>query len=364
MSFSKSFEMSVNADLGARTSAGHREDCDKKAVPSTPNFEMEALDVETAHKKDCPPRFSTIFGDPSPTAAPVQASRRDFESYPAPRRTSGVRVPTAVIVVIGMILLLETTALFAFALIGLYNSFPAQLLPTHQQPAINISPNFVIGRASDVQMQTVTVISTVSSPASPSRTSISTTSSSSVDSSSSSSTSSISTSSASTEAAAALAADLLGAFHFTASSSSSITAVPGVATSTEILSEIAPPRSTISSVKLVTIDPAGSTIAPRPTVTSTLVIDAPQAPAVTSSIAARSESSASDVVVADSSPSTPASIIPSTLQTSVLSTGAPPPSTPPSAVAPASKTVSTSTSTKAAGKVCIGGSGAVQPVCF
>ncbi|KAK4553014.1 hypothetical protein LTR86_009938 [Recurvomyces mirabilis] len=356
-SFSNSFEKNVNAEMDISDNSGHQYGSEKKPRPSSSHYDAEEVDAEMAQKKDSPPRFSTIFGVPTPDPAP--AATREFESYPVPRPKSGVRVPMAVIFVVGIILLFETTALFAYTVIGLYNSLPARLVRSdcvcHDQvPTVNIAPNFVIGQASEVQTQTVTIAGSLPDSLTSSKTSTI-----------SSTASSTTVANASSQAAAGLASDLLGILHTTATASSSTKPVPGVATSTEVLSQIPPPRSTVSSVTIITVDPSGATIAPRPTVTSTTVINAPAAAASTS-LAARSESSGTEVIPASPSSSTLGSA-PSTLQTSVVSTAAPPASTTdaPSADAVSSSPSSPSTtSAQKTGKVCIGGAGAVQQDCF
>ncbi|KAK3670098.1 hypothetical protein LTR78_010038 [Recurvomyces mirabilis] len=313
-SFSNSFEKRVNAEMDISDHSDDQYGSEKKPKPSSAHYDAEEVDAEVAQKKDDPPRFSTIFG--VPTTDPAPAPAREFESYPAPRPKSGVRVPMAVVVVVGIILLFETTALFAFTVIGLYNSLPARLVGSNcvchdQIPTVNIAPNFVIGQASGVQTQTVTVAGSLSDLTIPPKTSTTL-----------STASSTTAANASSQAAAGLASDLLGILHTTPTASSSTKLVPGVATSTEILSQIPPPRSTVSSVTRITVDPSGATIAPRPTVTSTTVIDA-LAAAGSTSLAARSESSNTEVTLPSPSSSTlgPA---PSTLQTSLVSIVAPP----------------------------------------
>ncbi|KAK0951376.1 hypothetical protein LTR91_025027 [Friedmanniomyces endolithicus] len=107
--------------------------------------------------------------------------------------------------------------------------------------------------------------------------------------------------------------------------SSSATHTPGVATSTMILSQMPPPQETINSVKLVTVDPSGSTLPARPTVTATTVIDPLQAAAASSANAA-AKSSIEAAMAGLAAALTPHAIASSTTSaTSAASTTAPAP---------------------------------------
>jgi len=366
MPFKQIFERRVNSDMqssnGGSQAAVANEEADAEKRRSTPVLDPEADDVEYSEKKDQPPRFSTLFGV-APPQPPV------FESYPHPKRNSGIDMPLPLFVVFAVILLfIESTLLFAYTVIGLYNNLPTQLVPStaalcncdnNRHPAINIAPNFVMPQAQALVTQTVTVAR--DGPLGDTLPTISTISSSSTTSlisGSKSSTSSIGTSTP----GAAIASDLLGLFGSlalpssmttTTSSSSTkvVTADPGAATSTLILSEIPPPRSTVNSVQLITVDASGSTLQPQSTVTSTAVFDASQAAAV-AQFSAAAESSIQAAMSSISAALVAKPIVPSstTFLTSITSTSTPlppPPATaappPPASVIPPSPTTSTRT---------------------
>ncbi|KAK3114289.1 hypothetical protein LTR53_007539 [Teratosphaeriaceae sp. CCFEE 6253] len=266
MPFGQHFEKRVNT--GMQEDIDHSGDAgvSKTGCPRTPEFTAEVADADMSEKKDRPPRFSTLFGAAPPTPT------RNFESYPSPARKSGIWLPTSLFVLFAVVLLFESTLLFAYTVIGLYHNLPAGLISTMpqgcnceaRQPTVNIAPNIVMPQAQAAVTHTITVSGEgVLSNVLPTILA--------------SSTNTIDTSSQ----AAAIASNVLGMLSIaTASSShstSAVASVTGATTSTLILSVVPPPRSTVNSVKLVTVNPAGSTLPPRPTVTQTTVVDASQA---------------------------------------------------------------------------------------
>ncbi|KAK4540260.1 hypothetical protein LTR36_009665 [Oleoguttula mirabilis] len=280
MPFKNVFERRVNENMqeaeAGRAPPPEVVDADmemkKQIQPPSPDKEAQAQDGDWSDKKDQPPRFSTLF-----SAAPPQPPRQ-FESYPEPKRKSGVFLPTPVFTIIAVILLFESTVLFAYTVIGLYNNLPVRLVPgaavcacegIDRQPTVNIAPNFIMPQAQ--APQTVTVFGTGSLPdlLPPST---STTSSSIL----STSTSSSSMSSvAATSQAAAAASDILGMLTglatatATPSSSRSVAVVTVTPASTVILSEVQPTPSAVKSTLLLTVNAAGSTLSPDPTTTAT-----------------------------------------------------------------------------------------------
>jgi hypothetical protein len=126
------------------------EDADMKKLDEKKAREYEEEeDIELSEKKDRPPRFSTLF---EPTAPP-----QIVERYIQPKKKSGVYIPTPLFVVLAIVLLFESTLLFAYTLIGLYNNLPNGVLPfggsssaitegcnCADRGSINISPNFIM----------------------------------------------------------------------------------------------------------------------------------------------------------------------------------------------------------------------------
>ncbi|KAK5113874.1 hypothetical protein LTR85_010407 [Meristemomyces frigidus] len=316
--------------------------------PPTPDIEAEAQDHEWTEKKDHPPRFSTLF------SAPVPQPPRQFESYPEPKRKSGVFLPTPLFIILAVILLFESTVLFAYTVIGLYNNLPSRLVPgaagcacegIDRQPMVNIAPNFVVPQAPAAVTQTVTMVGEGSLPDTLSTsTSMTAGSISSSTSAESSSTSSVDN----TSQAAAAASNILGMFGTlkssttTSSSSSHIAVVTVTPTSTEILSEVQPTPSTVQSTLLLTVNAAGSTLSPDSTALSTSAIDAAQTTA-----SASSGNAASSLAAEPSS---------TTLVTSAISTLSPPATTAaPTSVSPPPLTSSPSTTSHSTHKICFGG---------
>ncbi|TKA77595.1 hypothetical protein B0A55_03142 [Friedmanniomyces simplex] len=323
-------EKRANSDMQEENSDDQYAQEPREERMPTPQLDAETEDADMSEKKDRPPRFSTLFG-----VAPTLPAR-EFESYPEPQRKSGIWMPTPLFVLFAVILLFESTLLFAYAIIGLYSNLglvpsgPASCNCESNRPAINIAPNFVMPQAQAPIMQTTTVTvlgngllsDLLPAPTIPPSSGITM----------STSTGSSTTADSSPQAAA-IASNVLGMLNSIATApssmtgSTSITRVPGVATSTMILSQIPPPQSTVNSVKLVTVNPSGSTILARPTVTATTVIDPSQA-AAANSASAVAQSSVETAFAGLAKALTP-HVIPSstTFATSVASTTAPPATT-------------------------------------
>ncbi|KAI7554999.1 hypothetical protein KC331_g162 [Hortaea werneckii] len=285
MPFRKTFERRVNEEMQDNAEAGPAPrpepmdpypDSKKPISPSTPDIEAE--DIEWSEKKDQPPRFSTLFGVTPPPAD------REPENLPVPPRrqpTRGVTLSKPIFVGIVVILLFESTLLFAYTVIGLYKNAPAGIFPgmgasvgcrceEAPQPAINIAPNFMVPQSQSEARETVTV-TTHPSPAPESTISTSTTSTT-----TSSTTSTSTTSSDPASQAAAVIASMLGKLSTSTSSPPTTTAstTSSPIKSTTIITET-PSQSTVRSTKLVTVNAEGSTLpsSPQSTVTSTKLVD-------------------------------------------------------------------------------------------
>ncbi|PPJ51664.1 hypothetical protein CBER1_08763 [Cercospora berteroae] len=272
MSFSNHFEKKVNEEMMHEDGQPGRapaemEDADMALKKNgDPSSQMDGHDSHD--KKDYPPRFSTLFGvaPPAPPPPPPHTPREYVREHdPEPKRRSGVHMPLALFIVLMITLFFESTIIFAYTIIGLYNNAPARLFPwagqgtavaatcgssSQQQPAINIAPNFVMpGRAGAEQQHVTTELITITATPSTS---------------SSSTSISTSTTNASSQAAAMASdiADILGSLGLGGASwttSSSIALVT-----------VKPTQSTVTSVTLITETPPG------PTVTQTTVVDAPK----------------------------------------------------------------------------------------
>lgn len=271
-SFGQTFEAKVNDNMNEETQESASQDRKGKmpARSSSPSMAEDGeFSEKVAMKEDghhqLPPRFSAIFDTKLPTT-PTKA----FESYPQqPARRSGIYIPKAVFWALLTIFLFETAALFAYTVIGLVNSMPPRLLPStgasavvsgcdcHAQP-INISPNFFMPQAPQAPVVESSTLST-----SPTTSTTST--------SSSSSTSSTSTSSQVVGVNASQLADIMKSVGMIKASSSS------THTPTTRVTTITPPGPTIRSTTLLTVDESGSPVKPRPTVTSTKVLDPSEA---------------------------------------------------------------------------------------
>ncbi len=114
----------------------------------------EEVDIEISAKKERPPRFSTLF---EPTSTTPQVIERYIEA-PEKRRRAGVYLPIPVFVVLALVLFFESTLLFAYTMIGLYNNAPRGLLPfggsatvgcecAGSGAGVNIAPNFYMAGA-------------------------------------------------------------------------------------------------------------------------------------------------------------------------------------------------------------------------
>ncbi|KAI5358525.1 hypothetical protein Slin15195_G109730 [Septoria linicola] len=298
MSFGSSFEKKFNEDMHDEGQPGRapaeEEDADmamKKKGRASPHL---GIDVQEFHdKKDQPPRFSTLFGakastppsHPQPPRTPREYVR---EHYPEPRRKSGIYMPLPLFILLVAVIFFESTIIFAYTIIGLYNNAPSRLFPwagqgtaavsstscdclgltpaqqqqQQQPPAINIAPNFVLPQGHpDAVTELITITAT---PSISSSTSTST------------STSSSSSSSSSTpnpsSAAAAMASDIASLLGGLNKSPSATTTSAGIA-----LVTVGPEQSTVTSVKMVTKDASGNVISPgpTPTVTQTTFVDPP-----------------------------------------------------------------------------------------
>ncbi|KAM3414954.1 hypothetical protein BST61_g10092 [Cercospora zeina] len=274
MSFSTHFEKKVNEDMHEEGQPGRAptEVVDADMALKKNGYPSSQFDGQESHdKKDYPPRFSTLFGaaPPAPPPPPPSPPREYVRGYyPEPQKRSGIHMPLALFIVLMITLFFESTIIFAYTIIGLYNNAPARLFPwagqgqgsavaavchSSQQPAINIAPNFVLPAQGEAEHMTELVTIT----ASPSTTSTSTTSS-----------TSTSTGNESSQAAAMASeiAGILGSLGLgSATTSSSIALVT-----------VKPTQSTVTSVTLITEDASGNVLS-RPTVTLTTFVDAPTA---------------------------------------------------------------------------------------
>ncbi|KXT06288.1 hypothetical protein AC578_9133 [Pseudocercospora eumusae] len=266
MHFKETFEKSLNDNMHdnddgqpGRAPPTEATDADmdiKKKGYSSPQPDVQ--DHELSEKKDHPPRFSTLFG---PTPAPTpQPPPREYvrEYYPEPKRKSGVFIPMPLFIIFAIILFFESTILFAYTVIGLYNNAPSRLFPWagagvasttavcehHQPPSIVNAPNFIVpGQGQAQGTEIITQFVTIS----PTQTSTST-----------------STSSSSIDTAAAITdiAGILGSLKSSTTSSKS---------GKVAIVTVAPERSTATSIKLITEDASGNVVSaqPTPTVTAT-----------------------------------------------------------------------------------------------
>lgn len=182
MPFQQTFEEEVNANMASSptiaSSSKHNDafyaySQDTKQRPSSTyasdkdSGEEEAVDMDLHHKKDHPPRFSTLFTQQQPQPQPQPAVPAPLpqpvylEPYPPPKtRKSGIYIPTPLFVLLISILFFESTLLFAYTIIGLYGNMPQPLLAMTgmsntqtnnltpqacENRAVNISPNFYVG---------------------------------------------------------------------------------------------------------------------------------------------------------------------------------------------------------------------------
>lgn len=257
-------------------------DDDIKKRPLSPRakslYEAEDLDLSSKDEKSLPPRFSTLFdtAKPPPTPRVVECCHRES------KKRAGVYLSTPVFVLIIVALLFESTLLFAYTVIGLYQNLPSGLLAVtgapgpamgdgcrceERQGAINFSPNFVfrekggeiLGQLSVVE--SMTAIESSPQPSPPTSTTPSPT------------TSSTTTTTAASTANAAAASHLLSLFSdldvppstSPSPSISIVTATPGVVHSTII----------VTSVTGIGGGGAETEAEARPTVTSVRIVDGP-----------------------------------------------------------------------------------------
>lgn len=251
MPFSQNFEAQVNSNMSPETQASSSSS--KGPVPVSSPDPMEAIDREFSEKaamKDQsqpPPRFSTIFDTKMP-ASPTRA----FESYPAqPIRKSGINIAKPVFWAVFAILLFETAVLFAYTVIGLMNNLPTHIVRTNSAGAvvagcdcntqpINISPNFFPPQGAQAPVVGTTTLSTA--------------------------TTTTATETASSSTSPLVLVDIMKSVSEMLASKSSVSE-PSTSVTT-----VTPPGPTVRSTLLLTVDPSGSTIKPRPTVTSTKLV--------------------------------------------------------------------------------------------
>lgn len=254
-SFNQNFEAHVNENMNEDTQPSSSQDHKGKMPARSPSPSMaedgefnEKMAMKDRGQEQLPPRFSTIFQTKLPTT-PTKA----FESYPQySNRHSGIYVPKAVFWALLAIFLFETAALFAYTVIGLVSNMPSRLPPNtavvsgcdcSAQP-INISPNFFMPQAPDMESPTTSIEATTTSTSS-----------------STSTTSSTSSSTASVDAS-----KIVDIFKSAAELKSSASST---STRSKVTAVITPPGPTIQSTTLLTVDASGNPVKPRPTVTST-----------------------------------------------------------------------------------------------
>lgn len=272
-SFGQNFENQVNTNMNQDNQQFASQDSKGKMPAGSPALSMaedhefnEKMAMKDHGQHQLPPRFSTIFDTKLPTT-PTKA----FESYPQqPARRSGIFIPKAVFWALLIIFLFETAALFAYTVIGLVSNMPSRLVPTtgvraivsgcdcNAQP-INISPNFYMPQAPQASFTEPSASSTITT-------------------STPSSTPSTSTSSQVVGVNASQLADIMKSVGMIKASSSSLaSSLASTHTPTTKTTIVTPPGSTVRSTVLLSVDASGNTVpaTPRPTVTSTTIVDAP-----------------------------------------------------------------------------------------
>ena len=144
MSLEQDYEKHGNPGSHSKDPSQGSNDSQQKQRPKSSHSAFEHEDAVLSEKKDRPPRFSTVFANPTP---PVPY--RD-DDPPRERKRSGVYVPMPLFILFAALLLLMSTFLFAYTIIGLYNNRPAGLL---SQPSpingcdcagIKFAPNFLL----------------------------------------------------------------------------------------------------------------------------------------------------------------------------------------------------------------------------
>lgn len=290
MPFKKTFEKHVNKNLHDEEDRGQPsdvEDMDIKTQPALKVREEEAEDYEVHDKKDHPPRFSTLYGPASRMPRSPSPQRQCYAAPPppAPRRKSGIWMPWSLFILLAVMLFLESTVLFTYTVIGLYNNTPSRVFAwagtgnnvpagycemqkevAPQPAAVNFAPNFVMPPAAPPAVQAAPVTVTVTpehdylsaliskmmsttTTASPTTTTTST---------STTSTSSVDTSSAAAALASEIASMLATARSTTTPGGGVLTLTTNIApvvTKTETI----PPssESTSTSAASATADPSG-----------------------------------------------------------------------------------------------------------
>ena len=297
MPFKQVFERRVNEDMqdgGAGPAPRSPSptpsfvDTDVKKQPHSHKaksiYEAEDLDLSSKGDKTLPPRFSTLF-DTTRTADPAPPTPRVVECcHRESRKRSGVHLSTPVFILLVVVLLFESTLLFAYTVIGLYQNLPSGILSIAGAPApvdgchcedeskqgvINFSPNFVFGEKGGEVMGQLSVIESMTALPS-SATSTATTSPSSTPTTTTSSTTFSSSSSVS------IVTETPGVVHSTivvtssAESSETDTAVQPTVTSVQIVdgpNTTIQARSPTSAAASEGAEEATGTAAPTPTVT-------------------------------------------------------------------------------------------------
>jgi hypothetical protein len=299
MAFHEEFEMSVNANMQVDGQPGRAYGIEGGGADVKKNFPGQTVEEDYKdkkdpylqpaeddfdHKKDRPPRFSTLMGvapkpassppPPPPLPPPPPPPVFFHEYYPPPREhRRGVYVSMPLFIVFVLILFFESTLLFGYTLIGLYGNAPTGMFSWSKTnttttecacgytvPSINIAPNFIIpgaAQAKDVILTTTPTSSTSAASATLTPTSTLTTT-------------------VPVSGILSMIANL-GALASTTS------------TSSQAIVTITPTRSTITSVKMLTADASGNIIDPSmKTLTSTTVVDPPK-PTSTAGISSRDE---------------------------------------------------------------------------
>jgi len=147
MSLEQDYEKHGNLSSHSKDASQSSSDSQQNQRPKSSHSSFEHEDAVLSEKKDRPPRFSTVFAKPTP---PIPY--RD-DDPPRERKRSGVFIPMPLFILFTALLLLMSTFLFAYTVIGLYNNRPAGLL---SQPSpingcdcagIKFAPNFLLGDA-------------------------------------------------------------------------------------------------------------------------------------------------------------------------------------------------------------------------
>ncbi|KAF2725472.1 hypothetical protein K431DRAFT_342917 [Polychaeton citri CBS 116435] len=317
MPFKRDFERRVNENM-----MGEKAEASSTAKAREAELDHDDEDVtfsenhHTDSKEAPPPRFSTLFTTPPPLKQPTPPTPI-FESYPQSRqRSAGIFVPLPLLIIIAVLFLFESTVLFAYTIIGLYNTAPSRFLglmnipadndaamcncpAADHQPAqapINFAPNFMIPQQIQASQQatitntfTVTVKETASldiSSVFSNMLATMTTATSTSTSTSSSSTASSSTSTVDIQSQASqMASDIMSmmATMTTSTSTTSMTSSSSTESSTSddgdgegsTVFKTVNPTPTVSSTTYIYVNEDGSTEAgPQSTIYSTKIVKA------------------------------------------------------------------------------------------